>query len=72
LHQDQAVKEVLANDQIPGKDDAEKKSWIVDALGKAKVELDTRAADRKKKADADKAKAAPATAPAVTATIPTK
>lgn len=48
LSPEQATKELLANDQVPGKDDGEKKAWVADALGKAKEELKKREENKKK------------------------
>lgn len=55
MDHDQAVKELLAQDQLPGKNETEKKTWIAEALKKAKTELDLRAETRKKNAEALKA-----------------
>jgi uncharacterized membrane protein YukC len=49
LDPEQAVKEVLANDQVPGDSKAEKLEWVKKALNNSKKEVTKRAEARAKK-----------------------
>lgn len=65
-----AVQELLAQDQILGKDEAEKKAWIGKALPFAKSELAKREETRKAEAKKEQERKAAAEKSATSGTVP--